>query len=262
MALLLMPSRLGSTSAGFFVRSPGGEPAYCCTHELVLQAPERNGKHEEPAIETLSTHLDSEESPAPLATLPFVRTPNGTQPAGRNILALDSVQPFLAQETKQRNGNWWKLIGMLALMALCTALAASLWTRSRVVPPPPVSIHISDAGPKVRIEWDPTQQPVRDATGALLEIHDGESLPVELPITRDGLDSGGIVYAPRSEKLEVQLKLLHGNEPPIASAPYFFINPVMSSGPPQEAPVPAATPADAPPALSNRLSQSKSEEPL
>jgi hypothetical protein len=115
--------------------------------------------------------------------------------------------------------------------------------------------------PKVRIEWDPTQEPIRDATGALLEIHDGESPPVDLPITRDGLDSGGIVYAPRSEKLEVRLKLLHGEEPTLESASYFLINPVTTAGSPPVAPVPVATPADAPSVVSDPISQLK-EEPI
>lgn len=261
MALLLTPSKLGPTGAGFFVRSPAGEPAYCCTHELLLQAPERYGKNEESEADTLSTHLDNEKIPSIIAALPIEPMPIDTEPVDRSILAPDSVQPFLAQEAKHPGLNWLRLIGTLALIILCTAIAASLWTHSRVVTSRPVSIHISDMSPKVRIEWDPTQEPIRDATGALLEIHDGESPPVDLPITRDGLESGGIVYAPRSEKLELRLKLLHGKEPTLESASYFLINPVMSAGSPPVAPVPVATPADAPSVVSDPVSHLK-EEPI
>jgi len=262
MALLLMPSKLGPTSAGFFVRSPGPETDYLCTHELVLQVPERHVKNEEPERpDTLSTHLDIENIPSQIATLPIVHMTTA-EPVDRSILALDSIQPLPARETKHSGFNWLRLIGMLALMILCTAIAASLWTRSRVVTSRPVSIHISDVGSKVRIEWDPSQGSVRDATGASLEIHDGESLPKDIPITRDGLDSGGIVYAPRSEKLEVRLKLLHGKEPPIESAPYFFINPVMSTGSPLVSPVPTAMPADASSVISNPVTKMESEKPI
>jgi hypothetical protein len=221
----------------------------------------RYGKNEEPEADTLSTHLDNEKIPSIIAALPIEPMPIDTEPVDRSILAPDSVQPFLAQEAKHPGLNWLRLISTLALIILCTAIAASLWTHSRVVTSRPVSIHISEMSPKVRIEWDPTQEPIRDATGALLEIHDGESPPVDLPITRDGLDSGGIVYAPRSEKLEVRLKLLHGEEPTLESASYFLINPVTTAGSPPVAPVPVATPADAPSVVSDPISQLK-EEPI
>jgi hypothetical protein len=264
MALLLMPVKLGPTRAGFFVRSPGAEPAYLCTHELLLEAPEPNGKAEEPTRpSTLSAYRDdADKIPAPAAAVSMVPVSSAIDPAGPSILGLESVEPVFSYEPKHRRMNWWKLMATLALMILCGAIVATLWTRSRVVTPAPVSIHISDAGPNVRIEWDAAQQPIREATGAFLEIHDGESLAINLPITRDGLDSGSVVYVPQSEKLEVRLKLLRGNEPPIESAPYFFINPVMPAGSEPAAPSPAATPVDAPSVISNPVSQAKSEEPV
>jgi hypothetical protein len=263
MALLLMPVKLGPTRAGFFVRSQGAEP-YLCTHELVLEAPERSGKAEEPVHPaTLSPYRDDvEKIPAPVAAVSIVPVSSAIEPAGPSILGLERVEPVFSYEPKRRRMNWWKLIATLVLMILCGAIVASLWIRSRVVTPPPVSIHISDVGPNVRIEWDATQQPIREATGAFLEIHDGESLAINLPIARDGLDNGSVVYVPRSEKLEVRLKLLRGNQPPIESAPYFFINPVMSAGSEQAAPSPTATPVDAPAVVSNPVSQAKSEEPV
>ena len=264
MALLLLPTKLGPTGAGFFVRSPGADPAYVCAHELLLQAPERNGKAEEPEHPgSLHTCPDDNETvPASIAAVTIVPVRSGMEPADSSTVALDRVQSVFAHQVEHRGVNWWKMIGTLTLMILCTAIATSLWTRSRVAKSPSVSIHISDVGPDVRIEWDPTRQPIRDATGASLQIHDGESLAVDLPITRDGLDSGGMIYAPRSEKLEVRLKLLRGEEPPIESAPYFFINPMMSGRSLPAGPAPAATPAEALSVVSNTASQPKSEEPV
>lgn len=264
MALLLLPTKLGPTNAGFFVRSPGADPAYVCAHELLLQAPERSGKAEGPKHPgSLNTYPDDNATvPASIAAGTIVPVRPGMEPADTSTLALDRVQSVFAHQVEHRGVNWWKMIGTLTLMSLCTAIAASLWTRSREAKSPSVSIHISDRGPDVRIEWDPTRQSIRDATGASLQIRDGESLAVDLPITRDGLDSGGIIYAPRSEKLEVRLKLLRGKEPPIESAPYFLINPAISSRSLPAVPGPAATPADAPSVVSNTLSQPKSEEPV
>ena len=251
MALLLMPSKVGPTRAGFFIRNPGGEPAYLCAHEFLIQAPERYGKGEESAHPDNFNTLPDDAIPARLAPVAVVPVPNGIEPLDRQALALTTLHSFLSPGKKHRRSHWWKLIGALGLVILCAAMAASLWTRSRVVPSPPlVALHISDLGSKVRIEWDPTREQVRAAAGASLEIRDGDSLPVYLPIERDGLDSGGIVYAPRSEKLEVRLKLLHGGGPPSESAPYFFINPARSTAAPPLEPVPATAPADVPSVVS------------
>jgi hypothetical protein len=293
MALLLMPAKLGPTRAGFFVRSPGDESGYVCTHSLSLTAPEREANAAEldrpnavvdmpPADQKLPARFAAAAGMAgtalqvevgkPEPELPPA-DPDEIQPSQFEAEAVappqnsaESIQldppapdPLPAPPECHRMGRRWKWIAAVTLLGLCVAIGARLWTHKDVVPSPSVPLQISDLGRDVRIGWDPTREPVRSATRATLKIRDGNGLPVELSITRADLDNGGIVYTPRSEKIDVRLKLLTGDQPISESSLYFIVNPVRSAPPPPEAPAIAATPqAAAPPVIPEAVSEPQS----
>jgi hypothetical protein len=203
-----------------------------------------------------------ETQPARLPAIAVVPAPGGAEPVDRQVITVAPFYSLPAQQEENRSMSWWKLIAMLALVFLGAAIAGRLWHGSRALPSASVPLKISDLGRNVRIEWDPTREPVRTATGATLEIHDGDRPPVDLPITRGGLESGGVVYTPHSEKIEVRLILLRGSQPASESSLYFIINPMTSAASPSEAHSSPATEQAAPPVVSGAVSRPQSQEPV
>ena len=228
MALLLIPSKTGSTRAGFFIRGPLGEPAFACAHQFVLSPPERcqEAPAQESAVSAQSTvSLPSEVSAPPAVSLPLAA----------------SSPPITA--LKAPRGSPRNLAGMVALLLL-VMFGGGLLFGPRHVLLSSVPLHVTDLGSQLRIEWDPAHQAVRSARAATLEIHDGGSKPVEIPITRSGLDRASILYVPQSESVEVHLKLTLVRGAPLDSVVY-FINPASRAAAP-----PAVVPAQPPPAAS------------
>lgn len=116
-------------------------------------------------------------------------------------------------------------------LLLLFLLGAGLLLGPRLAPPPAVAMRVTDLGAQLRIEWDPAQRAVRTAQAGIIEIRDGGSKPVAMPITRSGLNSGSVLYMPQSESVEVRLKLMYARATPSESVIY-FINPAHHAAAP------------------------------
>jgi hypothetical protein len=185
---------------------------------------------------------------------------SSAKPMIRRVLG--HIPSLAIWEEKLGRGNEWKLVSTAVLGILSAAISVSLWTRSAVFPGARVALQVSDLGPNIRIAWDPTREPFRAATGGVLEIRDGDRPAEYLPITRDGLNGGRMFYGPRSDKIDVRLQLLRGNETVSESKLYLIINPERSAATLPVDPVPPATPEAAASVFPTALLEPQSQEPV
>ena len=132
-------------------------------------------------------------------------------------------QPAINQQPWRRRP--WLWLGALAL--LCAAIGGFAWIHSGGLQPS-LTLQITDLGSDIRMAWD-GREAVRSATGGILEIRDGSSAVLQLPLTRDDLANGHMFYGPQSEKMDVRLKLLRGQQTVSESALYLVINPERSA---------------------------------
>ena len=232
MAVVIMPSKAGTSRTGFFIRDSLERP-FVCVHEVMLSPVEHPS-----APPTTQTEI------APL-------TIDSTQAAQPNRRS--GIHVFFARSQRYRRLSQWNIAVSIGLLLL-VMFAGGMWVRARTSQTPAVPMHVTDLGAKLRIEWDPTQKAVRTASAGTLEIRDGGHKSVSIPITRSGLENGSVLYVPQSDNIEASLKLIHRNGPASESVIY-FLNPshvvnapaeIVSPAPPV-ARVPAESPASVAP---------------
>jgi proteasome lid subunit RPN8/RPN11 len=92
-----------------------------------------------------------------------------------------------------------------------TKIATAVKPPAVVAPAPPPSLGLStaDRDGQLSISWDRASSPVRQGTGAVLEIGDGGPLPRAVTLDAAHLQSGAFAYARQSEKVDVKL-IVHG----------------------------------------------------
>ncbi|HTA69722.1 MAG TPA: hypothetical protein VK776_15645 [Bryobacteraceae bacterium] len=206
LVLVVMPAKFGPARAGFFIRG-AVDRSFVCAHEVLLSPREHRLQ---PAVTS-----------APMAPItPIVADPN---PVNRKPTALQRLRCSLPQIPRHWRLSQWNMATTLGLLLLFVS-AGALWVRVRAVSSPAVPMHVSDLGTNLRIEWDPALKAVRSASRATLLIRDGESKAVTVPITRNELNNGGVVFTPHSDNIEVRLKLMQGSTLSSESVLY-FINP-------------------------------------
>jgi len=261
MALILTPEKGAPTRAGFFLRGSVGYPTFVCAHEFSLSAPERPSgivseqrpvvKHAFSRLSAVREDLVGQPTAVAVASISNAIAPVVDKSSAVNSLpaVLHRLHSFLPQEPRH-----WRLsqlnLAVAFILLLLVVSAGGLWVRKRAVPSPSVSVHMSDSGSELGIEWDPNHQAIRTASAATLEIRDGGRLPITIPMGKSGLDNGSVLYVPQSDNIEVRLRLMHGGAPPSESVVY-FINPerrvaASTTVKPAVAEVPTAKPQPAP----------------
>jgi len=260
LVLIVMPARFGPARAGFFIRG-AVDRSFVCAHEVLLSPVEQR--------------IVPAATSAAIATAPIAvkRSPMNGQAVLRRVNSF--VGPRLSSFVRQVKRHWklseWNMAASLILLVLFVSVGG-LFVRARAVPSTSIPMHVSDLGSNVRIEWDPAQKAVRTASRATLEIRDGQTGPVAIPVTRRELDNGSILFVPHSDNIEVRLKLMRGATLSSESVLY-FINPVRhvnaSQGPPVSAPPVSAklAPAElsipnAPPAPMAPLKSTQTSPPV
>jgi hypothetical protein len=249
LVLVVVPARFGPARAGFFIRG-AVDRSFVCVHELLLSPMERVV----PAATPAATRVGTGSVPHAVR-----RNTVHVQAVLGRVKSLGSRAKSLATQVK---GHWklsqWNMAASVILLLLFVS-AGGLFMRARAVPSTSIPMHVSDLGSNVRIEWDPAQKAVRSASHATLEIRDGQSRPVTIPVTRGELDNGSVMFIPHSDNIEVRLKLMRGNALSSESVLY-FINPERhvnaSTGTPVSAPVVSA------PLVAAKLSPAKVSTPI
>ena len=247
LALILRPSKFGQTSAGFFVRERGSV-TYLCAHEVSSSTSEsahRDGQliAQSPQDENRPANEVARPEEAGTITAP---PPNEVVGAWsreslrrRLTTALKRFRASLLTREKLWNVGRGDLVAAIVLLGFCTAATRTLWVRSNLEPSTRIPMRITDTGSQLRIDWDANEEPVLSATSGVLEIRDGETEPVQLPIARDVLRAGSVLYAPRSGTIQVRMRLMNHKGPPQESV-IDYINPARV---PSSVPVVAFSPA-------------------
>ncbi len=220
LVVVVMPAKFGPSRAGFFIRG-SVDRSFVCAHEVQLSHME----HPVPATSAPAAAPAAMPDSVAIATpAPSPDPVNGQiHPLQRLLSLVVKVKPLLAKVKRHWRLSQWNMAVSLTLLLLFVSIGG-LWVRARGVRTISVPMHVSDLGANLRIEWDPAQKAIRSASRATLEIRDGQKGPVAIPVTRNDLDSGGVLYVPHSDNIEVRLKLMHANAL-LSESVLYFINP-------------------------------------
>jgi len=161
--------------------------------------------------------------------------------------------PSMFQPVPERSWAWLKVA--LAVGLVLTAGVVAYATRGAWYPPaaslmhqaPPeinaasVALNTVDEGGQLQIRWAPNSIPVQTATGASLEIEDGDSPLKVVPLDVPHLASGVFTYGRRNERVDVTLTLdqpsgtkvrqvtsFLGQKPPAPAAPANAVQPGLA----------------------------------
>ncbi len=177
IALVLRPSPSGHARAGFFFREPDGSVHREASYREFTLTPWSPARPQEGAA------LTPPEQPAPPA-------PAEPEPP---------AVPNPPRHTSRFRWAW----PALAAVVIMAGLAWKTYSRE-----PAAAIHLRaiDANGQLVISWDRGSRTVLEATGGSLDIADGARL-VHFKLDPDRLRHGGFTYVPRSERVELRMRL-------------------------------------------------------
>ena len=147
------------------------------------------------------------------AQVPMAETAPESEPAAPARLPL----PSMFEPQQERSGGWPKVLLGVGL-ALAAGVAAYA-TRDAWYPAGPshrassesnaasMGLNTVDETGQLQIRWDPNAAPVRAASGASLEISDGDPPPNVIPLDVQHLASGVFTYGRRNGRVDVTLIL-------------------------------------------------------
>lgn len=188
-----------------------------------------------------------------------VALPEGESAAGLGADANENRElssSFPAASAEEEQGSSLRSLALAFLLGLLIAGAAGiLWTRPSLFANRGIALQIIDVGSDIHVVWEPTDPIFRAATGGVLEVRDGESAPAYLPVTRDGLKRGLMVYPARSDKIDVRFALLDGSKSAGESRLYVVVNPARSAAVPAVSAFPEPETPVTPAARSESLAQ-------
>jgi hypothetical protein len=108
-------------------------------------------------------------------------------------------------------GPWyWTL-----LLATATAVLiyAQPFSRLNAYASEPLSLRTTDVNGRMRVEWDPRQEAIRNAQGATLEVIDGD-LTNRFPVDPQVLRGGSFDYLRQSDDVLLTMTTLHKDGTP------------------------------------------------
>jgi proteasome lid subunit RPN8/RPN11 len=175
IALVLRPTHLGPAEVGFFFREANGVVHCESSHNAFTMNPR---------------------------TVPQAAAPPRLEVARTPIRA-----PVAAEPEKPKKGSWMWLataivLAGLGLAVLTDAIHISGLTGSHST----LNLRATDSDGAVRIEWDPTAEPLVEAGSASLLVLDGDQR-LETPLSREMLQTGKLDYRRHSPDVEIRLRV-------------------------------------------------------
>lgn len=176
-----------------------------------------------------SVHLEAERA-EPAAPVAPVIDRAGAEPAVPVATAASQASapepapaplpiPRMFETQPERSWTWLKVVLALAVGAAAGGalyVERDVWyppVASLLQPPSPevkaasTGLNTVDEAGQLQIRWDANSTPVRGATGASLEIVDGDPPPNSIALDGQHLASGVFTYARRNERVDVTLVL-------------------------------------------------------
>ncbi len=219
VALVLRPEHYEEVRAGFFFREADGgirvESSYAefsiRPNRGRMRAAEEAEEAEEEAVPAASAAEAEPVTAAPAVTVKVAeKGPEAPdRPAPGSLRPSEPSLPQFAQVQPQRSYRmlWRVLVLMLALVGVGGGVFGVV--RYYRQAPQPLGLWVADMGGQLLIEWDRGAQPIRDATGGMLEIQDGTDR-VAHKIDGDRLREGSIDYVRHAEIVDVRLRVEGG----------------------------------------------------
>jgi proteasome lid subunit RPN8/RPN11 len=220
IALVVRPDHYGPARAGFFFRESNNQVRTVSSYQEFTIRPRRTGRSRAEAPDpdpAASEETDTAGDTVPPAEVAdsAVPEPEVAEAPATPAWVLDPDMPAPVQEPPGIPGfalapprsaarKWlWLLVAGCLLAAM--GLGAKLYDRLSG-PTPPLQLWVADLGGQLRIEWDRTARPIRDARSAALEIVDGKERR-RIPIDAGHLRDGGVDYVRNAEIVDVRLKV-------------------------------------------------------
>jgi len=199
VALVFRPHKFEPTEAGFFLRNADGSlrgdvPQAVLVRPLVGKDESKHAETPAPSpIEPLAAadvavDMRTEDSPVEPGSLQLV--------------------PVHSGRAAPKSGHRKLAIAAVVAALLCIAAVMFLPTRSPAVrESAPMWVHLSDAGNQLTITWNRSSPAVAHARTAEILITDGGQQTARVPLDKESLSRGTILYARHSGNVEVRMRV-------------------------------------------------------
>jgi len=204
LVLILKPRFFGPTRAGIFIRDASGSlnpntPA----SEFVIEPGKDVSRSPETAKmgELIFERAHTKESAVgPVGTA----TAQAPVPLPRFLTNQDGAGQAANPPLWRRLP--WRGFVLISLLTVIAAALSGMATRILFIPAkePSLELDLNVVGDVLQVSWDRSAPVIRDATGGQVRIVDGQAQRV-LPLTRDGLLGGALVYTKVNHDVEIRL---------------------------------------------------------
>jgi hypothetical protein len=160
--------------------------------------------------------------------------PDHNPPPPREVVLPPLKAPAFAEPEKAQGGNWMWLVAAIVLAGLgLGVLTGSIHISGLTGSREALNLRATDSNGAVRIEWDPTAEPIVEATGGALLVLDGDK-KVETPLSRQRLEEGNMVYRRQSSDVEIRLRVDGSGKQPVQEMALLVGLPAVSTPAPQQ----------------------------
>jgi hypothetical protein len=156
-----------------------------------------------------------------------------------------------ATERKPRGGRHRSRLAIGLVVAAAFVVATAIWAWPRwtgvlarltatksAASPVSLGLRAERSGTDFRITWDRTSLDIRSGKSALLSIQDGDQKR-DVTLQSTDLQAGSVLFAPRSDRVQVQLSVVMPDQSVKAESVFLLLAP---SGAPTVQPAPAIVP--------------------
>ena len=226
IAMVIRPAQFGPAKAGFFFREPDGSLQAQRSY-LEFSVKPRARREPRPELQ-----------PAP-ASAPARSSGNGgTRTAEAMDRWTEPVEPAAAPappsfsliEPRVSRKRFFLVSALCLGMAGLGLGAGAYWFRTSVQP---LAVRVMDIDGQLLIEWDRTARPIREASGATVEIVDGNDR-TKVEMDGERLREGSITYARRSDRVDVRFRVNRPGSKPTEEFIRFLGQPVPGKPSPEE----------------------------
>ncbi len=226
IAMVIQPAQFGPATVGFFFREPDGSVQ---AERSYLEFSVKPGSRRKSRPELQPAPVNE---PAPSGGNGGARTagPLNHYTAPAEPATPPAPPAFSLIEPRVSRKRLWLVSALCLVMAGLGIGIGAYWFRS---PAQPLAVHVMDVDGQLLIEWDRTARAIQQATGASVEIIDGnERSTVEMDGER--LREGSITYARRSDRVDVRFRVKRPGSAPTEEFIRFLGQPVLGKPSPEE----------------------------
>jgi len=214
LVLILKPRFFGPTRAGIFMRDASGSlNPNTPTSEFVIEPAKAVSRFPETARTAASIfeRAHTKESTgasgfAPLAVRPLASTAPSEAPVPLPRFLTNAERAGEAAGRPLWRRLPWRGFALISLLTVIAAALSGMATRILFVPAnePSLELGLNVVGDVLQVSWSRSAPVIQNATGGQVRIVDGPAQRV-LPLTRDGLLGGALVYTKASHDVEIRL---------------------------------------------------------